>query len=338
MPVKTILLFVTAFSLCIFTGAGAMTPRVNLPDWYQYRISVSDWNPNKSEVTISTKITALSADISDLSCNITPSKSVIPIANKNDKHFVKLLRKGEATVFEQSFNIKVGTSVWLDAVIRGLPDKNEMLKLVNKQYANNPSMLAVMQNEVKELNGPIYIGKILPLLLRKDNALFAVEETAPEHETFEDGRQYYVWNPKTVQSRGFEAESLRAFASFTSNRNYVNAKKIGDLIINRMQTGNKPLLLEKGNGDTFMIPINVAKDLINFNIALLNAVNNNTAVPIEENLKNLKDSDIKLMSEYNLATIYLKLGQKEKALEIFEKLRNALPGWQAVKEKSKELR
>ncbi len=75
-------------------------------------------------------------------------------------------------------------------------------------------MLAVLQNEVKELNGPIYIGKFLPLLLRKDNALFAVEETAPEHETFEDGRQYYVWNPITVQSRGFGSRKLKGIRLF----------------------------------------------------------------------------------------------------------------------------
>ncbi|MDD3000594.1 MAG: hypothetical protein PHF29_02455 [Candidatus Riflebacteria bacterium] len=338
MPAKTILFLITAFTLSIFTGANAMTPRVTLPDWYQYNITVSEWNPEKGEVTIATKITALSADISDLSCNITPSKSVTPILKKNEKYFAKLLKKGENIVFEQSFHVKTGTSVWLDMAIRGLPDKKEMLALVNKQYANKPSMLAVMQNEVKELSSPVYIGKIMPLLLRKDNALFSVEETAPELETFKDGQQYYIWNPKTVQSSGFEAESLRAFASFTGSRNYVNAEKIGDLIISRMQNSNKPMLLEKGNGDTFMIPINVAKDLINFNVALLNALSKNTAAPIEENIKNLKDSDIKLMSEFNLATFYLKLGQKEKALEIFEKLRDALPGWQAVKEKIKEIR
>jgi hypothetical protein len=64
-------------------------------------------------------------------------------------------------------------------------------------------------------------------------------------------------------------------------------------------------------------------------------VNNNTAVPIEENLKNLKDSDIKLMSEYNLAKIYLKSDSKKKHWTYLKNCVTPFPDGRLLKKKSK---
>jgi hypothetical protein len=323
MAYKTILALITLLMAATCT-THAMTPQLTMPPWQETKISILSWEPQKSELKVEVKIKALDLTIENLSCEFSVSEEKIKLSAPS--HSKKTLNPGEETSFQTLIQARLDQVLWLNVSLRGKPDSRALKQRVAELHKDNPSLKLIMNSEIDSIKDSLYFGRLLPILARSDVALSGVPETTMITTSHKNG-SYYLWYPEASIGRGFEAESLKAFATATRSKNHANAEKVGELLINRLKANNKPLLMEKANGDSFMIPINTAIALINANIASLKAMNTGDVKWLEAYLKAEPESDARLMARFNLAQLLIEKQSNGRARAILQELLAKLPSW-----------
>lgn len=336
-------MFAVIMALCIsffaIAPANAMVPQVRMPEWQKTRVYISSWEPNSGKLSVCVELTALT-NISEVSCKMNLENSnekddtityEITLPGTNNKKTIKSnvidsLPQNSKATFKKVFNVKPDTCDWLDINLRAKPDANDLKRIIEKDYANNPTIHLILKNEIDNIKNPIYIGKITPILARNDIAITSVKDSAPNLEKI-DSEDCYFWYPETAAGKGFEAESLRTFSVAVAAKNTKNAETIGNILIKRLSASNRPLIITKSSGDSFAIPPLVAIDLIASDIATLKAFKLNNADFIQRALNDMKESDIKSMLKYNLAALMKKQGSNNEFQKIIQELKTAYPAW-----------
>lgn len=323
MAYKTIITLMAMFT-AITCVATAMTPQLTLPQWQETKITFTQWEPEKNELSLEITVNALDISIENLTCELSSSDGNVKIMTPS--HKTGLVKPKQKATFKTLIKIKPETSFWLDVALRGKPDTKVLAEKVSEKYKNQPNLKMVMESEVAQIKDSLYFGRLLPVLARADVALSGVPETTMTAISHKE-KKYYMWQPEPTMGRGFEAESLKTFAAAVRQKNHANAEKIGTVLSNRLKSNNTPITIEKANGDSFMIPVKVANMLIKANIATLAAFKDENPEELETFIKETEPSDVRLMAKFNLGQLHLSLNNKGKAQSIFREIAKQLPSW-----------
>ena len=169
MPViRTALLLVICCMFMNSPQAQAVTPQVRLPDWHTRNVALAEWKPEEGILVISVMVKADQVDISDISSRLyAPAELNIPV----DRHERKTLKKGEKVIFLHKINVKPGFAGWLELDIRAMPDRDGLLELAARNHAKEPLTRKIVEEEIKTISQPLFIGISVPVLLNDDIAI-----------------------------------------------------------------------------------------------------------------------------------------------------------------------
>lgn len=331
MPLNKLLKTALALGLIVSSSAlAAMTPEIRLPEWQRSKIDISEWKPDQNLLTLRVDIEAPTVQLEKIA-----SKLHLPeeLGLDTGKHERALLKKGDRVIFMHKISIKPGFSGWAEVELSAQPSQSEIIGLIRSQHSKEPATAAILEAEALTIDKPLFFGRSMPLLVRDDIALCtAAEMTFKPDFKFKD-RQFYLWYPETGFGKGLTAEGLKAFNGALAAGNFKTAESAGNMLIKKLETGNEPLTLSKGSGETFSIPAQVATSLIRANILTMQAVNAKKPSVLESQVNQMQPGYTRPFMMFNLAALYESLKNKKSAIEWYEKARQEIPAWPLAQER-----
>ena len=331
-------LFLTAILGCFAIAAGslqAMTPQVRLPDWQRSQIAISEWQPEHGILIIRVTVEASAMALSNVSSRLhIPVEPSLP----DNTHKKQSMKKGEKAVFMHKINIKPNFAGWCEVDLRAQPDKKELIELIGSVHANEQATRAILEAEAQTISQPIFIGNSMPLLLRDDIAICTAKETAFRPDFKSDNHEFYVWHPESGTGTGLTAELLKAFSAALSAGNVKNALSTAETLIRKLKGSKDPLKLEKANGESFMIPAEVAIALIEADTLTLSAVVNKDTESLQKALMAMKPGYTRPFLMFNLGNLYASLKKNDKAKTYIKQALDAIESWPLAKKQLENLK
>lgn len=336
MPViRTALLLIIC---CMFMNSHqvqAVTPQVRLPDWHTRNVSLTEWKPEEGILVISVMVKADQVDLSEISSQLfAPAELNIPL----DRHERKTLKKGDKALFMHKINVKPGFAGWLELDIRAMPDRDGLLELAASKHAKEPLTLRIIEEEIKTISQPLFIGISLPVLLNDDIAISTMPEATFRNDFEVDGSKYYLWYPPEGLGKGITAEGLKAYSAAIRSGSLPRSESAAKMLLRRFETNSQPITFEKEKGETFMLPTTVAADLIEANQLTLQAVTKQRSEELIRRLATMKPVYTRPFLYYNLALLENNLKKKAAAIKYLEMALTDLPAWPLAEKLLKKLK
>jgi PHD/YefM family antitoxin component YafN of YafNO toxin-antitoxin module len=315
--------------------AQAVTPQVRLPDWHSTSFSLAEWKPEEGILVISVMVKADQVDLSDISSRLyAPAELNIPV----DRHERKTLKKGEKTLFMHKINVKPGFAGWIELDIRAMPDRDGLLELAAKNHAKEPLTLKIVEEEIKTISQPLFIGTSLPVLLSDDIAISTMPEATFRNDFEADDCKYYLWYPPEGLGKGITAEGLKVYSTAIRSGSLTKSESAARMLLRRFETNSEPITIEKKNGETFMLPTAVAADLIEANQLTLQAVTSKRSEELARRLATMEPVYTRPFLYYNLAILENSLKKKTPAIKHLEQALSDLPAWPLAEKLLKQLK
>ncbi|KAF1083336.1 MAG: hypothetical protein GQF41_0114 [Candidatus Rifleibacterium amylolyticum] len=336
MPViRTALLLIIC---CMFMNSHqlqAVTPQVRLPDWHTRNVALTEWKPEEGILVISVMVKADQVDLSDISSRLyAPAELNAPL----DRHERKTLKKGEKVLFMHKVNVKPGFAGWFELDIRAMPDREDLLKLAASQHTNEPLTRKIVEEEIKTIAQPMFIGISIPVLLNDDIAISTMPEASFRNDYEVDGRKYYLWYPPEGLGKGITAEGLKAYSAAIRSGSLARSESAAKMLIRRFETNKEPVAIEKADGETFMLPAAVTADLIEANQLTVQAVTNKRPEELARRLATMKPGYTRPFLYYNLAMLENSRKKNAQAIKHLEQALSDLPAWPLAEKFLKKLK
>jgi hypothetical protein len=315
--------------------AQAVTPQVRLPDWHTRNVSLTEWKPEEGILVISVMVKADQVDLSDISSRLyAPAELNIPL----DQHERKVLKKGEKVLFMHKINVNSGFAGWFELDVRAMPDRDGLLELAASKHAKEPLTLKIVEEEIKTISQPMFIGMSIPVLLNDDIAISTMPEASFRNDFEAGGSKYYLWYPPEGLGKGITAEGLKVYSTAIRSGSLTKSESAARMLMRRFETNKEPITVEKGNGETFMLPAAVAADLIEANQLTLQAVTSKRPEELIRRLATMKPVYTRPFLYYNLAVLENSLKKKAPAIKHLEQALSDLPAWPLAEKLLKQLK
>ncbi len=330
MQLRTVIaiLLLTFFA----TRLSAVSPDIRLPDWQKHEIRITEWQPEQKTLMLSVSIKAINTAIKDISCSMFLPWSQQTTETKKRE----LLEPQDKAIFIFRLQVPETLSSWLDIDLRAQPDK-EGLKNQIAKFTDKPLTVKVLNDELKSLNAPIMLGKSIPVFVANDIALSATSELTFRPEIEINGHKFYIWLPPANFGSGLTKESFKALKNALKSGNFKAAIAASKLLSRRIEKHEKPIAAKKDNGDTFIIPTPVLKQVLEANMALLQSLAaNNDSKPLQKHVKNAIPSFSRPFLLFNLGQIYNMHQQDAEAHKYLQMALKDIPAWPLAKKLIKE--
>ncbi|EKD82055.1 MAG: hypothetical protein ACD_39C01501G0002 [uncultured bacterium] len=323
---------------CLFMNSSAvqaLSPQVRLPEWNRTSFAISEWKPDQGILVISVSVEASQVGLSKISSQLhAPEQLNIPV----DRHERATLAKGDKAVFLHKVNVKEGFAGWFELDVRAQPEQSEMLALVAEKHAKEPLTCKILEEEIRTIEQPIYIGTSLPVLLRKDVALNTVPEAAFSNDLEQSDRKYYLWYPPEGLGKGITAEGLKTYSAALRTASLAKSESAARMLLRKIETSNEPIGIEKTDGETFMLPAKVAADLISANQLTMRAVTGAKPEILQKHLNTMQPGYSRPFLYYNLAVLESSLKKRALAIKYLETALAEQPAWPLAEKLLKQLK
>lgn len=336
MPVIRITIL---FLICsLFMGANsvrAVTPQIRLPDWHSTSFALAEWNADEGILMLSVTIKADQVNLSSISSQLhAPAELGLPA----DRHERSALEAGDKVVFMHKVNARIGFSGWLELDVRAMPNREELSKLAAEKHKNEPLTRQIVEEEIRTIENPIYIGTSLPVLLREDAALSTMPEAAFVATSDKAGRTWYFWYPPEAMGKGITGEGLKAYAAALRANSLERSESAAKMLLRRFDTNKDELRIDKSKSESFSMPSEIATSLIKANQLTLRARNARNPQIISRELSAMKPGYTRPFLYYNLAVLENSLKNHDNAVKHLEHAIKDLPAWPLAKKLLKKLK
>lgn len=313
--------------LFICRCAAAISPEVKIPRWHSCTISVSDWSPESSQLSISVQLEAVNTDLREISAKISSSDG---FGGSLSEQTESLIKKGQSRTFIFKLTAAPNTNGWLLADLHALPDKSGLLSLVESQTKPRLAKTLILQ-QIADINKPIQIGRSVLVCLRSDIAAASADELLFKPGLNNESGEYYLWYPPSGLAAGITREALSLFNSGLVGANVRKAEAAGKMLASKLEKDKLNLMLAKGEDETLSIPYKTVIELINADMAVMNAVSSNDCKPLEAYLSGDLSDLTKPFILYNLAVLQSSLNKKKLAKQSLESALKIIPSWPKAK-------
>ncbi|HOI89385.1 MAG TPA: hypothetical protein PLK28_02620 [Candidatus Rifleibacterium sp.] len=313
----------------------AMTPEIRLPEWQRSKIDISEWKPDQKLLTIRVDIEAPSVQLEKITSKLHLPEELGVNAGQHERPFLK---KGDKVVFLHKFSVKPDFAGWAEVELAAQPSQDGVLALIKSAHANEPATAAILEAEARTIDKPLNFGRSMPLLVRDDIALCTAVETALKPDFKVNGQQFYFWYPESGFGKGLTSEGLKAFTSAIGNSNLKSAEAAGNMLIKKLETSKEPLMLSRTKDETFAIPAPVAIDLINANLATLQAIVEKSPETLEKDINAMQPGYTRPFLMFNLASLYETQKKSGLAKLWYEKAISEIPAWPLAETSLKRVR
>jgi hypothetical protein len=316
--IALMLLFITTSRLF------AVSPDIRLPKWYETKMAISEWNPEQNQLGVKIELKAIATDLHDVSCSLSFNGKITDIRQK------KVVSANDTAIF--LFNLQAGNNKngWIDIDLKARPDKTGLKKQVNK-IVGQPLSKELMLNEIKKMNAPVLLGTSIPFFINDDIAIGTTADMAFKPVLSIENRKIYLWLPPENIDSGLTAESFKAFQKAIDSQNYSSAIAACKLLLRRLDQKNKPIEINKKNGEKFLIPVKVLKEILIVNHATLSLIDKRIDTELKSAVDSTKTSFIKAFAMFNLGQFYLQKKETNKGYELIEMAISEVPSWPLAK-------
>jgi hypothetical protein len=317
----------TFIMICLlFFSAGklwAVSPEIRLPEWNFTEFGIADWEPDQKLLQLKAVVEAKEVDLKNVSCQLF--QDIAPNQNGNIKE-KSLLAAGDKAVFIFRLQIEPEVSAWINFDLRAQPDQDDLRKVVS---AKNFKALTseILNKEIESMNKPVAIGRTLPIFVAEDIALAVTREMAFRPAIKHKNRKLYIWLPNGPVGQGIAAETFRALQNAVTAGNYRSAVAACKLLVRKLSEKNEPLVMEKSKDEKFMIPASVAREMLQADQALFEALESQNYDKLKSFADAMKPAYSRGFVYFNHAQLLLSAKQNSEALKWFRKAAKDIPSW-----------
>lgn len=327
---KYFALLVTILCLVTITsGVFAMTPRVKFPEWNNTSFKITDWNPQKGILTLTVTVEANRTPLSKIHSQPYLQSNFNTIQSRYEKDF---LEYGKKATFNHRINIKSNTTNWVELDVRAMPDIAGLKILTRSAYSKEPALSAILEAEADQIKSPIFIGTSLPILVRDDIALTVTPEIAFSPSLEHKGSKYYLWIPLDSAENPTTTSTIKLFKEAINKKDLSSIEAAGQNLVNRFSNNKRAIVFKRAKGDNFMIPTNIALEMLRTDISTLKAVLTDNPTELEKEYKAMPPCYTKAFAAYNLSQLFKSLGNEEKAKIYLNEALLENPAWPLAKQ------
>lgn len=323
-----------ALALAFFTlfasDVSAVSPQVQLPQWYKSKISVTEWKPEHSSLTIRVELESTLSTITQISSVLHFPKSLNIPADRRERDY---LNKGDKAVFMHRVTINPDFSGWIDVELRALPLKSALVAQSRIDNTRNPLTAELVEAEIEAISTPLFVGATIPLLVRDDIAISSTPELAFKPDFAFENHKFYLWYPPVATSSGAILEAMSMYRAALIEGHCSKAIHAARLLQKLLKSHDKPLELTGKNGAVFTIPVKVAHDILQACILTLQAIDSKDSVKLEKAARQMVPSLSRPFVYYNLANIYRIERDRDNNIKWLEKALEDYPAWAEAQSK-----
>ncbi len=319
-----------------FSGtAYGLSPVVKFPEWNSSEFKIQQWNPSEKLITLNVKLKANKINLSEVSSKIYWPEGFVAVS----KDFSgRALKVGEEAVFVHSAKCPKEFSSWIECELKAQPDKSGLKSLIENSHSNEPITRKILLQETESINGPLNIGRTLPLYIDKNIAFSGVKELIFTSFWKTGKSKFFFWYPPENAGTGITSESLRELGKALAGKKDQVILTSSKLLLNRLKRDEEFIEIFSGKTTKFTLPAKTARELIEANLISLQIANSNDISKLEKKILGMKPCYSRPFLYANLASAYLRQGNKKAAKKLFDLALKEIPAWPEVIEMKNSIR
>ncbi|HOY65904.1 MAG TPA: hypothetical protein PLP29_03390 [Candidatus Ozemobacteraceae bacterium] len=315
--------------------AFAVTPDVRLPEWHALTVHVTEWNPAKGEVAIESELRSCGVPLTDLSAELhwpEPARS-----RNGGRQGAPALEAGKTwSVRHAAAGVTVPFDGWLELEVAARPDAGTLRKKLDAIATYTPAMRQVMNAEVAAISAPIPVGRSLPFYADKNIAVFMPRALLFTPVAGMGERALHLWIPEITSPAALAGPIGKLRASLgTAGAAPVLGDAVKAVDEAMAAAGDAVEVACGGEKPPFLVPLNVFREAMSLNRAVLAAANERgSAIALGRLERLVRQSPPGFATPFgwaNLAVLQAEAGLGPRARDSFTKALELIPAWPLVR-------